>query len=82
MSTFEPKTDIAGPMDRITFGKYMGKTYQAIYLEHPEYCDWILQTAETGDHPSQQLLRFAKYLATKEARTTENIPAGRMDEEL
>ena len=78
----EAKTELPGPMDRITFGKYMGKTYQTVHLQHPEYCDWILRTAETGDSPSQQLLRLARYLATKEARSTEDIPAGRMDEEL
>jgi hypothetical protein len=78
----EAKTELPGPMDRITFGRYTGKTYQTVHLQHPEYCDWILRTAETGDNPSQQLLRLAKYLATKEARSTEDIPAGRMDGEL
>ena len=64
------------------FRQIHGKTYQTVHLEHPEYCDWILRTAETGDNPSQQLLRLARYLATKEARSTEDIPAGRMDDEL
>jgi hypothetical protein len=82
LASFEPKTDTLGPMDRITFGKYMGKTYNAVYQEHPEYCAWILQTAETGDRPSQQLTRFARYLTTRETRSTEDIPPGRMDEEL
>ena len=69
-------------MDLITFGKHTGKTYNTVYVQHPDYCEWILRTAETGDSPSQSLLRFADFLATKQMRSVDDIPSGRMDEEL
>jgi hypothetical protein len=77
-----PRTETLGSRDRITFGKYLGQSYQQVYLNHPDYCQWVLQTAETGDAPSWMLIRFAKWLATKEARTAEEIAAGKMDESL
>jgi hypothetical protein len=68
--------------DLVTFGMHAGKTYNTVYHKHQQYCEWVLQTAETGDDPSPQLIKFARYLATKEARDPNDIPAGRMDEEL
>jgi hypothetical protein len=68
--------------DILCFGKHLGKTCATVYKLYPEYCEWILKTAETGDDPCPQLMRFAKYLATKETPNPENIPAGRMDDEL
>ena len=26
----------------LTFGKYKGKTFEEVFEEHPDYCDWIL----------------------------------------
>ena len=82
LSSFEETN--ANPSGRtlVTFGKHAGMTYDTVCLNHPSYVDWILKTAETGDSPSQQLISYAKYLATKEARSPEDVPAGRMDEEL
>ena len=68
--------------DLITFGMHCGKTYDTVYLNHPEYCDWILRTAESGDDASAVLKKFARYLATREVRDPMDVPAGRMDEEL
>ena len=68
--------------DLVTFGQHAGKSYDTVYANHPSYCNWILQTAETGDDKSPQLVKFARYLATKEARNPDDIPAGRMGEEL
>ena len=73
---------MASGTDIICFGKHMGKTCKTVYEKYPEYCEWILKTAETGDDPCQQLMKFAKYLASREAPNPENIPAGRMDEAL
>jgi len=61
---------------------YTGLTYNEVYTKHPTYADWVLKTAETGDSPSEPLKRFARYLASREARSPEDVPAGKMDEEL
>ena len=74
--------DRATGRDLVTFGKHAGMTYDTVYLKYPDYCNWAMSTAESGDDACQQLIKFAKYIATREARTPENIPAGRMDEEL
>ena len=74
--------DAATGRDILTFGRHTGKTYDTVYTLHPDYCNWVLNTAETGDSPSPQLVKFARYLSTREARNPDDIPAGRMDEEL
>ena len=68
--------------DLLTFGRHAGKTYDFVYLNHINYCEWILKTAESGDDACDQLIKFARYLATREVRDPGDIPAGRMDEEL
>ena len=74
---------VASGNDIITFGKHTGKTCATVFNKHPEYCQWILKTAETGDDPCQGLMKFAKYIASREAPNPgANIPAGKMDEEL
>ena len=64
----------------------MGKTYETVYNTDPGYCQWALQTVESGDVGSPQLKKFARYLIAKETRdgtrSYQDIPAGRMDEEL
>ena len=73
--------------ERVLLSSYEGRRTSQygsdliILDKHPEYCDWTLRTAETGDDPSQALVK-AKYLAKREARTPEDAPAGQMDEEL
>ena len=68
--------------DRLNFGMYAGKTYETVHSNHPSYCEWILKTAESGDGASAPLKKFARWLATREARSPTDVPAGRMDEEL
>ena len=68
--------------DMITFGKHLGKSCKTVYDKHPEYCLWILSTAETGDAPCQGLKKFAKYIASRGPPDLNSIPAGRMDEPL
>ena len=82
LSSFEGTTDRPSGSDLVTFGRHAGKTYNTVYVQDPGYVNWILQTAESGDSPSASLLKFARYLATRETRTPEDTPAGRMDEEL
>ena len=81
LSKYETNEQPSGK-DLVTFGMHAGKTYNNVYLSHPTYCDWIMKTAETGDDASAQLIKFARYLTTREARSPEDVPAGRMDEEL
>ena len=68
--------------DILTFGKHAGQTYDYAYLNDMAYCQWIMMTMESGDSSCQQLKKFARYLATREARDPGDIPAGRMDDEL
>ena len=67
---------------KVTFGKNAGMTYDEVYQQHPSYCNWVITTAEVGDSPDVSLVKFARYLVTLEARSPEDVPAGRMDEEL
>ena len=77
------ETDSPGlDKDLITFGKHMGKTYETVLRTDLPYCQWALQTVESGDSHSPQLKKFAKYVVSKENRGYQDIPAGRMDEEL
>jgi len=82
LSKYEPTTSQPSGKDLVTFGKHAGKTYDNVFLNNPGYCDWIMKTAEEGDDAGVQLIKFARYLATREARSPEDVPAGRMDEEL
>jgi hypothetical protein len=66
----------------MTFGQFMGATYGGVWRKHPSYCNWALSTVESGDSHCPQLKKFAHYVASKEARGPEDIPAGAMDEEL
>ena len=83
------ETDSPGhDKDFITFGKHLGKTYETVLRTDIPYCQWALQTVESGDTQScsPQLKKFATYVATKDSRgcstNYQDIPAGRMDEEL
>ena len=48
--------------DIILFGKHAGLTFLEVYNKYPSYCNWVLETQEMGESPSQHLLYFAKYL--------------------
>ena len=66
----------------MNFGKYLGQTYNTVWVNDPSYCQWALLTVESGDATGDGLARFAQYVATREARGPNDIPAGRMGEEL
>ena len=83
LSKYEPtQTTQSSGKDLVTFGKHAGKTYDQVLQSYPGYCEWVMKTAEEGDDVGVQLIKFARYLATREARSAEDVPAGRMDEEL
>ena len=52
------------PTDHTVFlhGKYQGHTYQEVYNQDWEYCQWILQTADLEAIPWAS--HFAQYLQT------------------
>ena len=50
----------------LTFGKCVGQTYLQTATKNPNYCQWILQTAEGDGDSSPQLKRFAQYLVDRE----------------
>ena len=83
LTEFEPS--MSNPLDDndiLTFGKHLGYTYLQVWKQDPNYCQWVLETAEMGD-ASPQLKRFAHYVAQKERQEGfPEIPAGRFDEEL
>ena len=84
LSNYESAGTVSSGNDILCFGKHIGKTCRTVYGKHPEYCQWILKTAETGDSPCQELLKFARYISSRDPNgpNPEDIPAGRMDEEL
>ena len=88
LSSFERPNEAASGHHILTFGLHAGKTYDTVFKNHTQYCCWVLNTAESGDASCPALKRYASYIAAREARTPypnrtpEDIPAGRMDEEL
>ena len=82
LSSYEATNDFQTGKDLVTFGRHVGMSYNTVWAKFPAYCDWVLRTVESGDDPSQQLKKFARYIASREARSPEDIPAGQMDEEL
>ena len=52
--------------DRALFGKHTGRTYLEIFRMDQQYCDWVLRTAESGDEASPELIRLAKWIASRE----------------
>ena len=46
------------------FGKFQGKSYEEVLEDSPEYCEWVIQTAEM-EPSSGELLHFAKFLTEK-----------------
>ena len=50
----------------MTFGKYTAMTYEEVWREDYQYCQWAMQTAETESSVSLQLQRFARYCQNME----------------
>ena len=47
-----------GPQEKITFGKFQGKTFGEVQTEDPAYCDWV----RSRGMPGPELKRFAEFL--------------------
>ena len=64
MSQVQPQaTAIPKDSDILTAGKYMGHTYQDVYTQDWEYCQWILQTS-SQEQELPWVNHFALYLLT------------------
>ena len=57
------ETTIPKDTDILTAGKYMGHTYQNVYTQDWEYCQWILQTS-SQEQELPWVNHFAVYLMT------------------
>ena len=51
--------------DPLDFGKFTGRAYSDVFNSQKAYCDWVVDTSTTGDSPSRQLQRFARYILAK-----------------
>ena len=67
-----PVTGTPTDHEMLTFGKHAGKTFLETATAHPDYCQWIIQTADNPyipyksvQDPSPQLQRFAQYLGAR-----------------
>ena len=49
------------------FGKHSHLNFKTVYETKAEYVQWVLMTVETGEDPSSQMRRFAKYACAREA---------------
>ena len=47
--------------DLVTFGKHMGKTYQQVKDDHPDYVAWMMETLDQETDHSAAFLHLAKY---------------------
>jgi hypothetical protein len=52
--------------DTLDYGKYAGRSYEEVYHEYPNYVQWVRYTAVEDPESSSQLLRFYRYIQTKE----------------
>ena len=60
--------------DLVTFGKYVGRTYQEVY-EDPPYSEWVLRTVESGETSQYpDMKRLALYLVQKEQKEADSSP--------
>ena len=62
------------PMDDdvVTFGKHMGKKFVEVYMQHPDYCEWVMHTVAQADTftPSAELQRLAHFIHTHQMLET------------
>ena len=68
----------AGPQtddELMSFGKHSHLNFKTVYETKAEYVQWILMTVETGEDPSPQMRRFAKYAIARE--TARVVPEDR-----
>ena len=67
--TTGPPTDT----EVLTFGKFVGMTFLQTATMNPNYCKWILQTAESEGDSSPQLQRLAQYLVARERTEADDL---------
>jgi len=78
-----PATGPPTDTEVLTFGKFVGQTYLQTATMNPNYCKWILQTADGDGDSSPQLTRFAQYLVSRErAEADETRPSRETDSEM
>ena len=75
-----PATGPPTDTEVLTFGKCVGQTYKQTATKNPDYCQWILQTADGDGDSCPQLKRFAQYLVDRE-RTAVDALAPREETE-
>jgi len=46
----------------VTFGKHRGSTYTELLTQYPDYCDWVLDTAQREESQNPSFLALVKYL--------------------
>ena len=56
--------------DLLSFGKYMGSTYQEVYLNDQEYCQWAMATVAVESSTSLPLRQFATYIHNQQIAQT------------
>ena len=54
--------------DVVSFGRYAGGTFAEVLVHDPEYCRWVIRTAEVGDI-SPAMTRFALYVGANQHQT-------------
>ena len=50
-------------LDLVTFGRHMGKTYEQVLQQDPQYCQWVLNTVEQGESVNNHnLMRLGEFI--------------------
>lgn len=57
--------------DLVTFGKHCGSTFLHVYLEDPNYCDWVERTVMETDPPKGALTQLHQYIQSQGIRATQ-----------
>ena len=49
----------------VLFGKHQGIAYEDMIENYPDYCEWVMNTADIEDEANPELHHFASYLISK-----------------
>ena len=50
-------------LDLVTFGRHMGKTYEQVLQQDPQYCQWVLDTVAQGESVNNHnLMRLGEFI--------------------
>ena len=77
-----PATGPPTDTEVLTFGKCVGQTYKQTATKNPNYCQWILQTADGDGDTSPQLKRFVQYLVARERTAADGSVRQETDSEM